>query len=349
MEDHVRFEGMPENNYVVLITDYAWLDLRVEEEILSPLGAKVISADADQDKLLKLAPDAHIILINWKDVGSEVVRAARRCLALARYGIGLDNIAVDTATEEGILVTNVPAFCVEEVSDHTLALLLACARKLTTFDRTVKSGGTYSMQSGMPMYRLRGKTLGLVGLGKIAQALARKVQPLGFRLIAYSPNVPAEVASSAGVELTEFEDLLSEADFITIHTPLTESSRNLFNRDAFAQMKPTAFLINTARGAIVDSKALLNALDEGRLAGAGLDVLPEEPPRPDDPLPRHPKVIATPHSAFASVESIQDLRVTTSRQAAQVLQGKIPHDIVNGDVLEQENCRLHRNQCHERV
>jgi D-3-phosphoglycerate dehydrogenase len=322
----------------VLITDYAWKSLDPEREILGKAGATLVVAETgSEEELEHLAPTADGILTCWKNVTEPVIRKAERCLAIGRYGIGLDNIAVPCATTLGIVVTNVPAYCLEEVSDHAMALLLSCARKVTASDRAIRSG-VYNLQAQTPLYRLRGRILGILGLGKIGRTLARKALAFGFKVIAYdllfqpSPEL-------AEVESVSFEDLLRRSDYISIHIPFTPASRHLFSRDAFRMMKRSAILINTARGDVVDEDGLLWALESGEIAGAALDVLSKEPPDPAYALLRHPNVVVTPHAAFNSVESLLELQETAATQMASVLSGALPEFVVNPEVLKQPNLR----------
>ena len=322
----------------VLITDYAWKTLGPEREILEKAGAALLVAETGgEEELIHLAPAADGILTCWKQVTEPVIRSAERCLAIGRYGIGLDNIAVACATALGIVVTNVPAYCLEEVSDHAMALLLSIARKVTAFDRAIKSG-VYNLQAETPLYRLRGRTLGILGFGRIGRTLARKALAFGLRVIAYDPLFQKS-AEFAEVEPVGFEDLLRRSDYISIHVPSTPETRHAFNRDAFRLMKPSSVLINTARGDVVDEDALLWALDSNEIAGAALDVLTKEPPDPAYSLIRHPKVLATPHAAFNSEESLLELQKTAATQMAAVLSGEIPQSVVNPEVLKQSNLR----------
>jgi D-3-phosphoglycerate dehydrogenase len=322
----------------VLVTDYAWKSLRLEQEILERVGASlVVAKTGSEDEFVQLAADVDGILTCWKRVSEKVIRNAPRCQAIARYGIGLDNIDVEYATKMGIVVTNVPAYCVEEVSDHAMALLLSLARKVAFYDRAIKSG-SYDLQAGTPLHRLKGQTLGIVGFGKIGRAVYRKARGFGLKVIVYD-SIVVQLPEEGDVDQVSFKDLLKRSDYISIHAPLTSETRHLFNLEAFRQMKPTAFVINAARGELIDTNGLLRALDEGLIAGAGLDVLPKEPPDLADPLVRHPKAIITPHAAFNSEESLEELQRTAASQMADVLSGKLPQFVVNPEVLRQSNLR----------
>lgn len=323
----------------ILVTDYAWDSLDLEEKVLKKVNASlVVAKTGEEDELVILAADVDGILTCWKSVTERVITNAPRCQAISRYGIGLDNIDVAFSTKMGIVVTNVPSYCVEEVSDHAMALLLALARKVAFYDRAIK-GGTYDLRAQTPLYRIKGKTLGIVGFGAIGKALYQKARGFGLRVIAYDRKLAGNPTKDYDVTPVTFPDLLATSDFISIHVPLTAATRHLFNREAFRQMKRTAFVINTARGDIIDPKALLEALDDKLIAGAALDVLSTEPPERTDPLVLHPRTVITPHAAFNSQESLGDLRESASAQIAEVLSGRLPNHVVNPEVLKQTNLR----------
>jgi D-3-phosphoglycerate dehydrogenase / 2-oxoglutarate reductase len=323
----------------VLITDFAWQDLEIEKEILARAGAELLIAkSACEAELMEMASMVEGILTCWKPVSGNVIRVARQCLSVGRFGIGLDNIDVDSATEAGIIVTNVPAYCIDEVSDHAIALLLSCARKTVFYDREIKSD-CYNLRAGPRIFRLRGKTIGIAGFGRIGRAVATKAAAFGLKVIAYDPNIDAASAAQAGAESVSFSELLSRSDYITIHVPLTPATRHLFNYEAFRQMKQTAIIVNTSRGDVIGPEDLLAALEDKLIAGAGLDVLSREPPAPGDRLIAHPATVITPHAAFSSEESLQDLRESTATQMADVLSGRRPANIVNPQVLERSNLR----------
>lgn len=327
------------NNWKILITDYAWASIEPERQVLAEIGAELIAAKTgDEPELQTLAPTMDGILTCWNPVRESVITAAKKCQVIARYGIGLDNIDVEAATEQGIVVTNVPAYCMDEVSDHAMGLLLACARKIPRFDRAVRNK-TWDQNIGPEMHRIRGKTLGIVGFGRIGQAIIPKATVFGLTINVCSPRTDPKRIQQQGAQKVTFQELLTTSDFITIHAPLTQETEHLFSEAEFRAMKPTAFLINTARGGIVDTTALTTALRNGDIAGAGLDVLETEPPEPDTELLTFDNVVLTPHAAFVSEDAILELEVTAARCVAQVLTGQLPESVVNPSVLEQPNLR----------
>jgi D-3-phosphoglycerate dehydrogenase len=327
----------------VLVTDYAWPSLDIEREVLASLGAELVVAEtSDEDELLRLAPKVDAILTNWKRVPPAVLEGAPRCLVVSRYGVGVDNIPVGRATELGILVVNVPDFCLEEVSDHAMALVLACARRVVTFSRATRDGRWDLVGLGRGLPRLREQTIGLVGFGNIARALVPKARGFGMRVIAYTPRLGAG-STDDRVELTsDLSHLLAESDYVSLHAPATAETQGLIGEDELRLMKPSAYLINTSRGALVDERALYCALAEGWIAGAALDVLGQEPPPPKDPLLALEHVIVTPHAAFYSETAIAELQTKAAGNVATVLRREVPATVVNPDVLERPNLRLRR-------
>jgi D-3-phosphoglycerate dehydrogenase / 2-oxoglutarate reductase len=325
----------------VLVTDYAWPSLDVEREMLAQIGAELMVAEPGAAaELVSLAPDADAILTNWRDVPPGVLDAAPRCVIVSRYGIGVDNIPVERATQLGILVTNVPGFCIDEVGDHALALVLSCARRIVSFDRAT-SGGTWNLSAIAPgMRRLRGQTLGLVGFGQLGQALAGKAVPLGLQVLAYTPRLPT-APISPGIDGTDdFESLLRQSDYVSLHAPSTPATYHMINETALRLMKPTAYLINTSRGALVDERALEHALRQHWIAGAALDVMTSEPVPSDHPLLGLDNVIVTPHAAFYSEEAIADLRHRATTHVCIALGNELPPNVINMRVVDQPNYRL---------
>ncbi|HEY7381395.1 MAG TPA: C-terminal binding protein [Gaiella sp.] len=320
----------------VLVTDIAWPSLDIEREILGELGAELVLAETGEEgELLELAATGiDAILTNWRRVPPAALDAAPGCLVVARYGVGVDNIPVKHATKLGIVVVNVPDFCIEEVSDHALALLLACARRIVTFTR-----GGWNLEAARGMRRLRGQTLGLVGFGSIAQQLVPKAQGLGLRLLAHSRSIPDEPLP--GVEGTrDLVRLLRESDFVSLHAPATPETVGLIGEAELRAMKRTAYLVNTSRGALVDETALARALREGWIAGAALDVLAEEPPPPSHPLFGLDTCFLTPHAAFYSDDAVAELETKAATNVATVLRGGVPATVVNPEVLAAPNLRL---------
>ncbi len=328
----------------VLITDYAWPTLEIEQKVLAEIDAElVVSESGEEAELVSLAKDVDAILTCWSRVTGAVLDAADRCVIVSRYGIGLDNIDVERATESGIVVTNVPDYCVDEVSDHTLALVLACARRLVPLANALREGSWDSSAAG-PLRRLSGSTLGLVGYGLIARAVAERARAFGLRVVAWTPRLRAGEAT-VGVEIAaSLDDLLTCSDFVSLHCPLTDETAGLIDASALGRMKPTAFLINTARGPIVDEAALTDALDRRVIAGAALDVFEVEPTPPDDPLFACDSLLATPHAAFCSEMAIAELQRRAAEHVVHALRGKEPPHVVNPSVLVRDECRLGRQR-----
>lgn len=316
--------------YRVLLTDRAWPDCQIEREILAQAGAELIEAnDTSEPSLCALATDVHAIAANWAPVTEAVVRAARCCRIICRTGIGLDNIAVTTATELKIPVTNVPDYCVSEVADHALALILACARNIAFFHSRTKRG-EYSLQAGPAMPRLAGKRLGLVGLGHIGRNLAFKARALGMKILGHTATGNDH---GTGCRMVSLETLLAESDFVSLHAPLTPQTRHLLGLAQFEKMKCSAYVINTARGGLINHADLWKALQKNLVAGAALDVFEPEPPDLSTPLMQDERVIVTPHAAFVSHESLIELRSRVARQIVDRLSGRRPECVVNAEVF----------------
>lgn len=327
-------------NFRVLVTDYAWPTLEIEQAILAEVGAELVVAETGEAaELVALAGEADAILTCWKQLPPAALTAATHCRIISRYGIGLDNIPLNTATELGIVVTNVPDFCLDEVADHVLALILAFARRITVFNRET-SQGQWALQSGQGMSRLRGQTLGVIGYGNIAQNLVPKAYALGLNIIVYTPRLATNAVAPYGQATNDLTELLAQADYVSLHVPLTAETEQMINAARLQQMKPTAILINTARGGVINEADLYRALAEGWIAGAGLDVMTQEPPVADHPLLKLANVIATPHAAFYSEAAIAELQTKAATQVAQALRGETPGNVVNKSVLAQTNCRL---------
>ncbi|HEV2117374.1 MAG TPA: C-terminal binding protein [Terriglobales bacterium] len=317
---------------VIAVSDSVFPDLKPAQEVLSRIGAQLRMADQNTPAdIMRVAEKADALLVTYAQITAPMIRRMTRCRIIARFGIGVDNVDIVEATKAGIVVTRVPDYCIEEVADHAMALLLALARKIPLANALTKAG-LWDLAALTPIHRLRGRTLGLVGFGRIPQAVTPRAQAFGLKVVSYDPFVTSQVMAAAGVEKMEFVELLKSSDFISIHAPLTRETTGLFNANSFRQMKSTAYLINTARGPIVDESALAQALDAGQVTGAALDVLSKEPPA-DSPLLHRNNVILTPHMSFYSVESLVDLQTKAAEEVVRVLQGEMPRHAVNPEVL----------------
>jgi D-3-phosphoglycerate dehydrogenase len=302
---------------------------------LSAVPAELkLSEQATPEEILRVAAPADALLVTYAKITGDMIGQMKRCRIISRFGIGVDNVDLDAATAAGIVVTKVPDYCIDEVSDHAMALLLALVRKIPASNAQVHAG-RWEMKAVVPIHRLRGRVLGLVGFGRIPQLVAPKAKAFGLRVIVYDPFVPADVLARERVDQVDFDELLAESDYVSIHTPLLPETRNLFSTEAFGRMKPGAYLINTARGPIVDDQALAKALDAGQLAGAALDVMPTEPPV-GSPLLGRENVIITPHTSFYSEESLLELQRKAAQEVADVLSGKPPKNPVNPQALERK-------------
>jgi len=313
---------------LVALADSVFPNLDVAREVLRSIGADLqLAPQPTPEAILNVAAPADALLVTYAKITADMIRQMTRCRIISRFGIGVDNVDPDAATAAGIVVTKVPDYCIDEVSDHAMALLLAVARKIPASNAQVH-GGRWEMKSVVPIHRLRGRILGLVGFGRIPRLLVPKAKAFGLRVIVYDPLVDAEAFARERVDQVDFDELLAQSDYVSIHSPLLPETRNLFNADAFGRMKPGAYLINTARGPIVDEQALARALDAGQLAGAALDVMPQEPPV-GSPLLGRENVIITPHTSFYSEESLLELQRKAAEEVAAVLTGKPPRNPVN--------------------
>ncbi len=307
--------------FQVLLTDYAWTDLVIERWTLTAGEAELVVAEAaDEVSLARQARDCHAILTCWAKVSRAVIEAAGHCRVISRLGIGLDNIDLAAAAERGMFVTNVPNYCQTEVAEHTLALIFALGRKIAFYHQQTKLG-RYDLQAGPPLRRMAGQTLGIIGLGSIGREVARRALAQGMQVLAHSRSMEQP---PPGVTWASLGSLLAGSDYVSLHLPLAAETRNLIGAAELALMRPTAFLINTARGGLVNHAALSAALASGRLAGAALDVQEVEPPDLTQMPYCHERVIVTPHAAFSSVESLQTLRTIATEQVVDVLLGRIP-------------------------
>jgi D-3-phosphoglycerate dehydrogenase len=304
-----------------------------EEAILKEAGASLVYGDTKNEaELIELARDADAIINYLTSVTARVINSLERCQVIVRRGIGYDSVDVSAATAKGIPVVNVPEYCTDEVADHAMALLLSTARKISAAGEQTRSGG-WNLSQLMPIPALKDSTLGLVGFGKIPRAVAARARCFGLKVQASDPFIPAELVAEHGVKLVSLDDLLASSDFISIHAPLTNDTRSMISRQEFALMKPSAVLINTARGPVVDEAALIEALNDSRIAFAALDVVTQEPPAADNPLRKMNNVILTPHIAWYSERSAQVLGEKVGREIVRVFKGYFPKSLVNPEVV----------------
>jgi D-3-phosphoglycerate dehydrogenase / 2-oxoglutarate reductase len=309
---------------LIAVTDSPFPSLDPAKAALARLDPELrMAKSASAEDILAVARDADAILVTYAKLPGELLRQLTRCKAIGRFGLGVDNIDLPAAAELGITVTYVPDYCMHEVSDHAMALLVALARKIPLSNALVQAG-RWEMPAVVPIHRLAGRVLGLVGFGNIPRALAPKARAFGLRVVAHDPHVSAQTLSSAGVEGVSFDELLAISDFVSIHAPLLPSTRGLFNAEVLRKMKKGAFLINTARGPLLDEDALVAALDSGQLGGAALDVVAVEPLPRESRLIGRDNVVLTPHTAFYSVEALEELQSKCAADVARVLSGEAP-------------------------
>jgi len=311
--------------------------LEEDVKILSAYADVKLASSPTEEVLCKEIVDADLLMIVYAKVTSRIIESAPRLRSIVRCGIGVDNIDLQAATARKIPVVNVPDYAIETVADHAFALLISLARKTTLADKAMKAKSWGTWTSPSKQYRgidLEGKTLGLVGLGRIGRALARRAEAFNMNLLAFDPYVKEEQLKGAKVKLTDLETLLKESDFVSVHAALTPETRGLIGEKQLRMMKNTAYVINTSRGPLIDEKALLRALKEGWIAGAGLDVYEKEPPSVDNPLFELDNTVLTPHIAWYTEEAMMRLERIAVERAIELLQGKIPKTVVNPEVLK---------------
>ena len=313
----------------VVVADFLG-EAGVEIPILQDVAKVVIAGATNEESLLKFLPDADAILLfhNIEKVGEASFNAAPRCRCLVRAGVGYNNVDLDAANRHGVSVCNVPDYGTEEVADHAIMFLLAMARRLIPCHEAITKGEWhYATAVGTP--RLRGKTFGVIGCGTIGTATALRAKAFGLNVVFYDPLLPQGVDKALGIRRAQrLEDLLGQSDFVSLHCYLNATTRHMINAETIAKMKPGTYLINTARGPVIDEEALLVGLDSGQIAGAALDVVEHEP-LADERLRRHPKILFTPHSAFYSVEGFVELRSKAAMEIRRILVGEEPWNRVN--------------------
>ena len=312
----------------VVLTDYVWESLDVEKKILAGLAELVPLQTKKPEDFIAQAADCDALLNTYAGpITADVMAKMPKCKIIARYGIGVDTIDLDAATRAGIIVNNNPTYCIEEVAEHTMALLLACARKVAFYDRMVR-GGTWAVPPGKPLFRLAGSTLGLVGFGNIARQVAVRAASFGMRVLYADPFVKEGQFGEPGRKV-ELNDLFRESDFVSVHPPLTPQTRKMIGDDALSRMKPGAFLINCSRGPVVDTEALVRALDARKIAGCALDTTDPEPLPDPHPLRGRENVIINPHVAWYSETAMVGLQAGAPGEVRRALTGEWPVNVVN--------------------
>ncbi len=315
----------------IVITDHRFKDVEQERRAVETAGGElVVGQAADEEQAAQLCQDADGLLTARAPITKRVIAALTRCRIIVRYGIGVETIDIPAATARGIMVANVPDYCVDEVSDQALTLLLMLSRQMNVSMGLAREE-KWLIAKMPPLHRLRGQTCGLVGCGQIGSLLVAKLQALGMRVVIYDPYLSASRCREMGADPVSFEQLLAESDFISLHAPLNEQTRHLFGQTAFAKMKRTAFMVNTARGGLIDESALVAALDAGTIAGAGLDVLESETTvtAVRAALVNHPKIVVTAHTAWLSEEARATLQAKAAAQVVAGARGEKPYGVLN--------------------
>lgn len=317
----------------ILVASTMGEDAEIEAEVFAGLGANLVTVPhLGTAEALAVVPEAAAVMVTTQPVGAELLGLLGKCQIVTRVGTGVDAIDAETAAARGVWVTNVPDYSIDEVSSHALALLMALQRNLRGHVAAARAGD-WKYQSVSPIRRLSELTLGVLGYGRIGSAMGRKGAGVGLRVIAHDPYLPDERVREGGAVPVDFDTLLRESDYLSLHVPLTPETRGLINASALAKMKPTAYVVNTARGEVIDIPALVTAVQSGKLAGAGIDVLPTEPPDADDPVLHEPGILVTPHVAWASEQAKVDVRRRGAEDVLRVLRGERPKYPVNEPVV----------------
>ena len=329
--------------FKVLITDYLSPPPTIEQQFLDGRATvDCLLAKSAEELAGKVDEADALIIFHEITLPRAIIERLKRCRVVVRCGTGYDQIDLAAAGERGIPVCNVPDYGVDEVADHAMALMLACNRKLALADRHLRATlSPWNYRAMAPVFRIAGATMGIVGLGRIGTAAAMRAKGLRMRVLACDPYIRSGIDKAIGVTMVDFETLLAESDVVSMHVPLTDETRNMINAAALDRMKPHAILVNTARGTVVDTNALASALRQGRIGGAGIDVLPNEPPTADEPLVRlwreatehWVNLILTPHTAFYSESGLIEMREKAAQEVARVLSGRPPRNCVNDNFL----------------
>lgn len=318
---------------MVVVTDLDQPSLAEEEAVSAAEGFELVRAECrTEEEVIRAGKGADGLIVQYAPITRAVFEALPDLKVVGRYGVGVDTIDVDAATEFGVAVCNVPDYGTEDVSDHAVALALSVARGVVGLDRAMR-GGNYSLAPVQPLHRVAGRVFGVVGLGLIGAATARKASGVGYEAIGFDPLHEAGTTTPDGTKVVTFDELISRSDVVSLHVPLNKHTHHLINADVLAKMKPGAVLVNTCRGGVVDTEALVEALRTGGIRAAALDVFEQEPLPADSPLLELPNTVLTPHAAWYSEESQVELKRRTAQNVADVLAGRKPRNIVNSEVL----------------
>jgi len=307
---------------VIAITENIFPTLAPAEKALAKLDPTFrMAKSTGAEDILAVARDADAILVTYAKLPRDLIMRLTRCKAIGRFGLGVDNIDLPAAKEKGIAVNYVPDYCIREVSDHAMAMLLGLIRKIP-FSNMLVQAGRWEMPAVVPIRRIEGTVLGLLGFGHIPRLVAPKAKAFGMKVIAYDPYAKPDVFKQAGVDSVDFDTLLATSDYLSVHAPLTPQTRGMMNAQAFGKLKKGAYIVNTARGPLIDEAAMIAALDSGQVGAAALDVVAVEPLAKDSPLLGRDNVIVTPHTAFYSIEALDELQSKCASDVARVLSGE---------------------------
>lgn len=328
-----------EREKLIIVTDCTHDSIEIEKNILKqiPHILKIFQCKTEEE-VIQNCHSADALINQFAPLSSKVMDNLKNCKVIARYGLGVDGIDLESATQKGIIITNSGNYCTDEVANHTIALILSLARGIVQYNDLVKNKKLWYFLSIPSTHRLKKLTLGLFGYGRIAKEVANRALCLGFSVIAHDPYI--KESNDDRVKLVGFETLLRESDYLSLHSPFTAETKHRFGKNEFENMKRTSYLINVARGGVVKEADLCNALKNGIISGAALDVLEIEPPKAENPLLKMDNVIITPHAAFYSKESYQEYKEVTAQAIVDVFRGKIPETIVNKEVdkiIKEEN------------
>ncbi|MDD4103105.1 MAG: C-terminal binding protein [Kiritimatiellae bacterium] len=314
-----------------VITDYAFDNIELEREALAPLGCRLEVLKAGKGQaLIDLVKDADAVITQFAHLTDEVINAMQKCRVIVRYGIGVDNVDLKAAAAKNIPVCNVPDYCIDEVADHTLALILAATRQLGPCDNAIKAGQWKLPVALTALHALKYMTVGLVAFGRIGREVAARLKAFKCKILVFDPALPESVIKDAGCVPATLDDVFAQSDLITLHCPSVEKTRGMINAVSLAQMKKGVILVNTSRGTLIDTGALVAALQSGQVAAAAIDVADPEPINADSPLLKMDNVVMTPHVASATPQAVRKLRIDAVGIAALALRGESVPNIVNG-------------------